>query len=88
MQQAILAGDDPTQAFEAAAAGVAANAGGRGPGSGNSGFIAVDVGNATIAAAGYETAAQHAAPLTHFDDPAALIEIAKSDKSCSGYQYR
>ena len=74
MQQAILAGDDPTQAFEAAAAGVAANAGGRGPGSGNSGFIAVDrVGNATIAAAGYETAAQHAAPLTHFDEPAAFI---------------
>ncbi|ACQ92883.1 putative outer membrane adhesin like protein [Tolumonas auensis DSM 9187] len=74
LQQAILAGDDPTQAFEAAAAGVAANAGGRGPGSGNSGFIAVDrVGNATIAAAGYETAAQHAAPQAHFDEPAAFI---------------
>ncbi|WP_321406233.1 retention module-containing protein [Tolumonas auensis] len=76
MQQAILAGDDPTQAFEAAAAGVAANAGGRGPGSGNSGFIAVDrVGNATIAAAGYDTAARGAAPIAHFDEPAALMEI-------------
>lgn len=31
LQQAILAGADPTEAFEAAAAGVAADAGGRGP---------------------------------------------------------
>ncbi len=55
LQQAILAGQDPTQAFEAAAAGVAADAGGGGPGSGNSGFISIDrVGNATIAEAGYE----------------------------------
>ncbi|MBB6055796.1 retention module-containing protein [Tolumonas osonensis] len=74
LQQAILAGADPTEAFEAAAAGVAADAGGRGPGSGNSGFVSIDrVGNATIAAAGYDTAAQHAAPQAHFDEPAALI---------------
>lgn len=76
LQQAILAGADPTEAFEAAAAGVAADAGGRGPGSGNSGFVSIDrVGNATIAAAGYDTAAQHAAPQAHFDEPAALIEV-------------
>lgn len=74
LQQAILAGADPTEAFEAAAAGVAADAGGRGPGSGNSGFVSIDrVGNATIAAAGYDTAAWHAAPQAHFDEPAAFI---------------
>ncbi len=56
MQQAILSGQDPTQAFEAAAAGVAADAGGGGPGSGNDGFISIDrVGDATIATAGYDT---------------------------------
>ncbi len=58
MQQAILSGQDPTQAFEAAAAGVAADAGGGGPGSGNDGFISIDrVGDSTIATAGYDTTA-------------------------------
>ena len=58
MQQAILSGQDPTQAFEAAAAGVAADAGGGGPGSGNDGFISIDrVGDSTIASAGYDTTA-------------------------------
>lgn len=58
LQQAILAGQDPTQAFEAAAAGIPADAGGTGAGSGNSGFISVDrIGNSTIATAGYDTTA-------------------------------
>ncbi|NCB61195.1 MAG: retention module-containing protein, partial [Gammaproteobacteria bacterium] len=74
LQQAILAGADPTEAFEAAAAGVAADAGGRGPGSGNSGFISVDrIGDETIATAGYDTGAQGAAPVIQADEPAALI---------------
>ncbi|WP_320153175.1 retention module-containing protein [uncultured Tolumonas sp.] len=38
LQKAILSGQDPTQAFEAAAAGIPADAGGAGIGSGNSGF--------------------------------------------------
>ena len=72
LQQAILAGQDPTQAFEAAAAGVPADAGGAGPGSGNGGFISIDrVGNATIAEAGYDTTALDAAPVLQVEDPVA-----------------
>ena len=79
LQQAILAGADPTEAFEAAAAGVAADAGGRGPGSGNSGFISVDrIGDETIATAGYDTGAQGAAPVIQADEPAALIPEEKT----------
>ena len=55
LQQSILVGADPTQAFEAAAAGAAVDAG-IGAGSGNSGFVSIDrSGDATIAEAGYDT---------------------------------
>ena len=55
LQQSILVGADPTQAFEAAAAGAAVDAG-IGAGSGNSGFVSIArSGDATIAEAGYDT---------------------------------
>ena len=80
LQQAILAGQDPTQAFEAAAAGVAADAGGGGPGSGNSGFISIDrVGNATIAEAGYDTGALDTAPALQVEDPVAPTVVLIND---------
>ena len=72
LQQAILAGQDPTQAFEAAAAGVPADAGGTGAGSGNSGFVSiVRTGGSTIAEAGYDTTALASDPLLQVDDPVA-----------------
>ncbi|MGL6620440.1 retention module-containing protein [Aeromonas veronii] len=61
LQQAILGGADPTQAFEASAAGGAPAAGGGGIGgvagaSGNGGFVTIDrTGSATIAQAGFDT---------------------------------
>ncbi|MGN5063974.1 retention module-containing protein [Aeromonas sp. 6P] len=61
LQQAILGGADPTQAFEASAAGGAPAAGGGGIGgvagaSGNGGFVTIDrTGDATIAEAGFDT---------------------------------
>ncbi|MBW3789428.1 retention module-containing protein [Aeromonas veronii] len=61
LQQAILGGADPTQAFEASAAGGAPAAGGGGIGgvagaSGNGGFVTIDrVGDATISQAGFDT---------------------------------
>ncbi|MFM5568851.1 retention module-containing protein, partial [Aeromonas veronii] len=61
LQQAILAGADPTQAFEASAAGGAPAAGGGGIGgvagaSGNGGFVTIDrTGSATIAEATFDT---------------------------------
>ncbi|MGY4044151.1 retention module-containing protein, partial [Aeromonas hydrophila] len=64
LQQAILGGADPTKAFEASAAGGAPAAGGGGIGgvagaSGNGGFVTIDrTGDATIAAAGFDTATQ------------------------------
>ncbi|UNU28427.1 retention module-containing protein [Aeromonas hydrophila] len=64
LQQAILGGADPTKAFEASAAGGAPAAGGGGIGgvagaSGNGGFVTIDrTGDATIAAAGFDTANQ------------------------------
>ncbi|QWL78547.1 retention module-containing protein [Aeromonas hydrophila] len=64
LQQAILGGADPTKAFEASAAGAAPAAGGGGIGgvagaSGNGGFVTIDrTGDATIAAAGFDTANQ------------------------------
>ncbi|WDL84811.1 hypothetical protein IU367_17285 [Aeromonas bestiarum] len=64
LQQAILGGTDPTKAFEAAAAGGAPAAGGGNIGgvagaSGNGGFVTIDrIGDATIAAAGFDTATQ------------------------------
>ena len=80
LQQAILAGQDPTQAFEAAAAGVPADAGGAGPGSGNGGFISIDrVGNATIAEAGYDTGALDTAPALQVEDPVAPTVVLIND---------
>ncbi|MFM4859287.1 retention module-containing protein, partial [Aeromonas hydrophila] len=64
LQQAILGGADPTKAFEASAAGGAPAAGGGGIGgvagaSGNGGFVTIDrTGDATISAAGFDTANQ------------------------------
>ncbi|WP_257619423.1 retention module-containing protein, partial [Aeromonas jandaei] len=61
LQKSILQGVDPTQNFEASAAGGAPAAGGGGIGgvagtSGNGGFVTIDrVGDATIAAAGFDT---------------------------------
>ncbi|MGL5128317.1 MAG: retention module-containing protein, partial [Aeromonas popoffii] len=63
LQQAILAGADPTKEFEAAAAGGAAagggNIGGVAGASGNGGFVTIErTGDATIAEAGFDTATQ------------------------------
>nr|WP_187172450.1 retention module-containing protein [Aeromonas hydrophila] len=64
LQQSILQGIDPTQNFEASAAGGAPAAGGGGIGgvagaSGNGGFVTIDrIGDATIAAAGFDTTYQ------------------------------
>ncbi|WP_240485633.1 retention module-containing protein [Aeromonas bestiarum] len=66
LQQSILQGVDPTQNFEASAAGGAPAAGGGGGGiggvagaSGNGGFVTIDrTGDATIAAAGFDTTYQ------------------------------
>ncbi|MDH0474713.1 retention module-containing protein [Aeromonas caviae] len=62
LQESILQGVDPTQNFEAAAAGGAPAAGGGGGiggvagASGNGGFVVIDrIGDATIAAAGFDT---------------------------------
>ncbi|MBL0565083.1 retention module-containing protein [Aeromonas veronii] len=61
LQQAILGGADPTQAFEASAAGGVPAAGGGGIGgvagaSGNGGFVTIDrTGSATIAEATFDT---------------------------------
>ncbi|WP_182310219.1 retention module-containing protein [Aeromonas media] len=71
LQQAILAGTDPTQAFEAAAAGgapAADNIGGVAGASGNGGFVTIDrTGDATISSAGFDTA--------NPDNPAPLAEV-------------
>ena len=65
LQQSILQGIDPTQNFEASAAGGAPAAGGGGGiggvagASGNGGFVTIDrTGDATIAAAGFDTTYQ------------------------------
>nr|WP_318841670.1 retention module-containing protein [Aeromonas hydrophila] len=66
LQKSILQGVDPTQNFEASAAGGAPAAGGGGGGiggvagaSGNGGFVTIDrIGDATIAAAGFDTTYQ------------------------------
>nr|WP_321237774.1 retention module-containing protein [uncultured Tolumonas sp.] len=77
LQQAILSGQDPTQAFEAAAAGIAADAGGAGPGSGNDGFISITrVGDATIAESGYDTTAPVTDQLLQINQPAAPTIVA------------
>ncbi|MGL4251861.1 MAG: retention module-containing protein, partial [Aeromonas sp.] len=61
LQQAILDGTDPTQDFEASAAGGAPAAGGGGIGgvagaSGNGGFVTIErIGDATISQAGFDT---------------------------------
>ncbi|MBQ4666193.1 retention module-containing protein [Aeromonas hydrophila] len=65
LQKSILQGVDPTQNFEASAAGGAPAAGGGGGiggvagASGNGGFVTIDrIGDATIAAAGFDTSYQ------------------------------
>ncbi|WP_421190362.1 retention module-containing protein, partial [Aeromonas sanarellii] len=68
LQQAILEGIDPTQTFEASAAGgapAAGNVGGVAGASGNGGFITIErTGDATISTAGFDTANPEAvAPL-------------------------
>ncbi|WP_026971480.1 retention module-containing protein, partial [Aliagarivorans marinus] len=56
LQAAILQGVDPTELFEATAAGGAPAAGGGGPGAGNGGFISISRSGAeTIAEAGFDT---------------------------------
>ncbi|MGY4004148.1 retention module-containing protein, partial [Aeromonas sanarellii] len=69
LQESILQGVDPTQNFEAAAAGGAPAAGGGGGiggvagASGNGGFVVIDrTGDATIAAAGFDTSYATLAP--------------------------
>ncbi|MFR9720990.1 retention module-containing protein, partial [Aeromonas diversa] len=56
LQQAILEGQDPTQAFDATAAGGAPAAGGGVAGTSNSGFVVLErSGYETLAVAGYDT---------------------------------
>ncbi|MGL5814733.1 MAG: retention module-containing protein, partial [Aeromonas sp.] len=70
LQQAILEGADPTKTFEASAAGgapAAGNVGGVAGASGNGGFVSIDrTGDATIAAAGFDTA--------NPDEPGTVVE--------------
>uniref|UniRef100_UPI003B9ECA28 retention module-containing protein n=1 Tax=Aeromonas enteropelogenes TaxID=29489 RepID=UPI003B9ECA28 len=84
LQQSILQGVDPTQNFEASAAGGAPAAGGGGIGgvagtSGNGGFVTIDrIGDATIAAAGFDTTYQ-AEPVVdtqQFVEPLLVNELA------------
>ena len=81
LQQAILAGTDPTQAFEASAAGgapAAGNVGGVAGASGNGGFITIDrTGDATISSAGFDSAnPDDAAPLAEAqDDEDELLDL-------------
>ncbi|PKQ76727.1 hypothetical protein CJF47_08960 [Aeromonas sobria] len=70
LQESILQGVDPTQSFEASAAGGAPAAGGGGGiggvagASGNGGFVTIDrVGDATIAEAGFDTTYDTAAEI-------------------------
>uniref|UniRef100_UPI00223F2267 retention module-containing protein n=1 Tax=Aeromonas media TaxID=651 RepID=UPI00223F2267 len=82
LQQAILAGTDPTQAFEASAAGgapAAGNVGGVAGASGNGGFITIDrTGDATISTAGFDSAnPDDTAPLAEAqDDEDELLDLA------------
>ncbi|MFM4830972.1 retention module-containing protein, partial [Aeromonas rivipollensis] len=81
LQQAILAGTDPTQTFEASAAGgapAAGNVGGVAGASGNGGFITIDrTGDATISSAGFDSAnPDDAAPLAEAqDDEDELLDL-------------
>ncbi|MFG0832631.1 retention module-containing protein, partial [Aeromonas bivalvium] len=92
LQRAILDGIDPTQAFEASAAGGApATGGGVAGGSGNGGFIVVDrSGDATLAQGGFDTTepvttTERRVPLDGRDDEslpdvtAPLISISAPD---------
>lgn len=70
LQKALMQGEDPTQQFEATAAGGATGAGGA-SGSGNGGFITVErTSDSTLASAGYDTT--HDATLSQTDTPALL----------------
>ncbi|QCG47739.1 retention module-containing protein [Aeromonas schubertii] len=88
LQQAILQGADPTQAFEATAAGGAPAAGGGiggvDGGSGNGGFIVVDrTGDATLAEAGFDTTYSTTGTIEPTQTEATLLtnELADADES-------
>ena len=68
MQAAILAGQDPTQIFEAPAAGNAQPSGVFNGSSGNAGFVVVDrVGDSLLAQAGFDTLFTNGGPSTRED---------------------
>ncbi|WP_252353620.1 retention module-containing protein [Aeromonas jandaei] len=91
LQKSILQGVDPTQNFEASAAGGAPAAGGGGGGiggvagtSGNGGFVTIDrVGDATIAAAGFDTTYDTTPVLDQAQaaDPLLVNELADLDET-------
>ncbi|WP_052450255.1 retention module-containing protein, partial [Aeromonas diversa] len=90
LQQAILQGADPTQAFAATAAGGAPAAGGGiggvAGGSGNGGFVVVDrTGDATIATAGFDTTYSTTGIIEPTQTSALLPEnqLADADESIS-----
>ncbi|MGN5012735.1 retention module-containing protein [Aeromonas veronii] len=85
LQESILQGVDPTQNFEASAAGGAPAAGGGGVGgvagaSGNGGFVTIDrTGDATIAAAGFDTTYDTAAVINENQAEDLILENQLDD---------
>ncbi|MXV29785.1 retention module-containing protein, partial [Aeromonas veronii] len=86
LQQSILQGVDPTQNFEASAAGGAPAAGGGGGiggvagASGNGGFVTIDrTGDATIAAAGFDTTYDTAAVINENQAEDLILENQLDD---------
>ncbi|HHQ4470157.1 TPA: retention module-containing protein, partial [Aeromonas veronii] len=85
LQESILQGVDPTQNFEASAAGGAPAAGGGGIGgvagaSGNGGFVTIDrTGDATIAAAGFDTTYDTAAVINENQTEDLILENQLDD---------
>jgi len=85
LQESILQGVDPTQNFEASAAGGAPAAGGGGIGgvagaSGNGGFVTIDrTGDATIAAAGFDTTYDTAAVINENQAEDLILENQLDD---------
>ncbi|AYK17813.1 retention module-containing protein [Aeromonas veronii] len=86
LQESILQGVDPTQNFEASAAGGAPAAGGGGGiggvagASGNGGFVTIDrTGDATIAAAGFDTTYDTAAVINENQTEDLILENQLDD---------
>ncbi|MGL5201618.1 MAG: retention module-containing protein, partial [Aeromonas veronii] len=86
LQESILQGVDPTQNFEASAAGGAPAAGGGGGiggvagASGNGGFVTIDrTGDATIAAAGFDTSYDTAAVINENQAEDLILENQLDD---------